>query len=179
MKTLKESILSNMEDILSIGDNYDKIYKKAEKDYIKLLNSTTIYKCRGQYCEVRIKSPELVKILIGDTDTYKYITSPDYNQPIDYISVVYDLEDIYTDNIEYKLVFRIYSKSITGRIPIVILSSNILYADINPGNDLDKANGLSTKQCIEAMSNAFLKKYKSINSLLEVFNANISYNIKA
>ena len=33
MRTLKESLLSDLDTTMSIGDDFDKMHKKVEKDY--------------------------------------------------------------------------------------------------------------------------------------------------
>lgn len=66
MKTLKESILSDVEDTLRIGDDFDKmirdIEKSAEKDWKKFLNTKRSTES-GDYRQIRINCRSLAKFL--------------------------------------------------------------------------------------------------------------------
>ena len=75
MKTLKESILDDIEVNIMKGNDYNNMYKKAEKDYKKLLDKTT-GKVFGQYYQVVIKSKELAYIIAGEHPAYKHCPSP-------------------------------------------------------------------------------------------------------
>lgn len=69
MKTLKESMLSSIDDIMQDGDYYVNIYKKANTDWQKLLNGEFPVQC-NKYTNntwvYTIKSPELATYLLGD-----------------------------------------------------------------------------------------------------------------
>ena len=75
MKTLKESILDDIEVNIAKGNDYNNMYKKAEKDYKKLLAKTK-GKSVGQFYCVSIKSPELAYMLAGEHPTYQYYSQP-------------------------------------------------------------------------------------------------------
>ena len=177
MKTLKESILDDIDIQMKNGDDFIKAYKKAEKDYIKLLKRTT-HKLNAVFANVTIKSPELAMILAGDLDIYKYVTSSKYNQPVDRVSVIYRIDDIYSNQPMYKLEFQVVSYTITGRTTCAILAANIPYSDIGPGLSLDINGSVTTKEIIEVISEMFLKKYKSLDDLVKVFKDNIFYTMK-
>ena len=67
MKTLKESILSGIDDVIQQGDYYVNIYKKAEKDWNKLLDGKgKLGKYTSNTWVLSIKSPELATYLLGD-----------------------------------------------------------------------------------------------------------------
>ena len=67
MKTLKESILSGIDDVIQQGDYYVNIYKKAEKDWNKLLDGKgKLEKYTSNTWVLSIKSPELATYLLGD-----------------------------------------------------------------------------------------------------------------
>ena len=177
MKTLKESILDDIDIQMNSGNNLIKSYKKAEKDYIKLLNKTT-HKVFGPFCEVSIKSPELAFSLAGNLDVYKYVTSSKYNQPVDRVTLSYDIDDVISDKPIYKLQFNINSYTITGRKPTTIAMAQIPYSDIGLGTKLDINNEISTKEIIEIISSMFLKKYKSLDDIVKAFKDNTLYTMK-
>lgn len=67
MKTLKESLLSNIDDTMDKGDFYMNTYKKAEADWNKLLDRKgESQKYTSNIWVLSIKSPELVTYLLGD-----------------------------------------------------------------------------------------------------------------
>ena len=177
MKTLKESILDDIDIQMDNGNDLIKAYKKAEKDYIKLLKKTT-HKVQAVFANVTIKSPELAMVLAGDTEIYKYVTSSKYNQPVDRVSVIYRIDDIYSNQPVYKLEFQVVSYTITGRKTCAILSASIPYSDIGPGVSLDLNSSVTTKEIIEVTSEMFLKKYKSLDDVVKVFKDNIFYTMK-
>lgn len=177
MKTLKESILDDIDIQMNNGNDIIKTYKKAEKDYIKLLNKTT-HKVFGPFCEVSIKSPELAFALAGNLDVYKHVTSSKYNQPVDRVTISYSYDDAYVNMKEYMLDININSYNITGRKPVVIAAAKIPYSDIGPGTVLNTDNSISIKEIIEVISSMFLKKYKSLDAVVKAFNDNIFYEMK-
>lgn len=65
--SLKESLLSNIDDTMDKGDFYMNIYKKAEADWNKLLDGKgESQKYTSNIWVLSIKSPELVTYLSGD-----------------------------------------------------------------------------------------------------------------
>ena len=67
MKTLKESLLSSMDDVMDKGDFYFNIYKKAVSDWNKLLDGKgDVRKYTSNTWVLSIKSPELTTYLLGD-----------------------------------------------------------------------------------------------------------------
>ena len=177
MKTLKESILDDIDIQMNNGDDLVKTYKKAEKDYIKLFNKTT-NKVFGPFSEVSIKSPALAFALAGNLDVYKYVTSSKYNQPVDRVTISYSYDDAYVNMKEYMLQINIVSYTITGRRPTTIAAAKIPYSDIGPGTMLDTNNSISIKEIIEVISSMFLKKYKSLDDAVKAFNDNIFFEMK-
>lgn len=176
MKNLYESILDDIDVQMQQGNDLIKSYKKAEKDYIKLLNKT-IHKVFGPFCEVSIKSPELAYALAGNLDAYKYVTSPKYNQSVDYVTLTYEIDDVISDKPVYTLQFNINSYTITGRKSFVIAVAKIPYTDIRPGT-LDANNEITTKEIIKIISSMFLKKYKSLDDVVKAFKDNMFYEMK-
>lgn len=67
MKTLKESLLANIDDVLDKGDFYMNIYKKAKTDWEKLLDKKIgVTKYTNNIWVLNIKSPQLATYLLGD-----------------------------------------------------------------------------------------------------------------
>lgn len=178
MKTLKESILANQESVLDDIDNFEKAFKKAEKDYNKLIKKTK-HTSTGKWGIVSIKSSDLAKVLAGNTEVYKYVISPKYNQPVDEVQIYYSLDDIYDNNKPiYKLKVNVQSKTITGTHPATILQSDIPYTDIDPGIYLDLDKAVQNKTIIETIAKLFTNKYKTFGAFVTAFNININYTMK-
>ena len=67
MKTLKESLLADIDDVLDNGDFYMNIYKKAVSDWNKLLDGNCdVRKYTNDIWVLNIKSPQLATYLLGD-----------------------------------------------------------------------------------------------------------------
>ena len=67
MKTLKESLLADIDDVLDKGDFYMNIYKKAVSDWNKLLDGNCdVRKYTNNIWVLNIKSPQLATYLLGD-----------------------------------------------------------------------------------------------------------------
>ena len=179
MKTLKESLLADIEDTLKLGDDFNKIYKKAEKDYKKLLTKTK-GKSAGQFCCVQIKSPELAYILAGEHPAYQYYTQPPCNYPIDTVTFIYNVDEAFDGNRHRYIQVNVDTKSANSGRVTTIVASHVEYckADENIDTKFNADKGLSLQECVKIISKAFGDKYRNIEQLKEAFVNNIKYTCK-
>ena len=179
MITLKESLLSDLDTTMSIGDDYDKIYKKAEKDYKKLLTKTT-GKLTGQFYGVSIKSPELAYILAGEQPVYQYYSQSPWNYPIDTVTFIYNIDEAFDGNRRRYIQVNVNTKLANSRRVTTIIASHVEYCKDNENIDtnFDPTNGLSIQQGVKIISKAFSNKYRNIEQLKEAFVNNIKYTVK-
>ena len=185
MKTLKESILADLEDTLKSGDDFNKIYKKAEKDWTKLLNKTT-YKSLGQYCRVSIKSKELARILAGGHPAYKHFAcdyEKNYGQPypndVDDVTIIYNIDDAFDIEHLRHLQIQVGTKSLTGR-PFVVAAAHYIYSEYNQTipDAININDAIGFKQAIEILSKAFRLKYKTLGDVANAFMDNVKFTCK-
>lgn len=179
MITLKESLLSDLDTTMSIGDDYDKIYKKAEKDYKKLLTKTT-GKLTGQFYGVSIKSPELAYMLANEHPTYQHFSQPPYKYPIDTVTFIYNIDEAFDDNRCRYIQVSVDTKLTNSRRITTIVASHVEYckADENIDTKFDPTDGLSIQQGVKIISKAFSNKYSNIEQLKEAFINNVKYTAK-
>ena len=179
MRALKESILADMDDALKSGDNYDKLYKKAEKDYKKLLNKTT-GKTFGQFYQVSIKSKELAYILAGEHPAYKhYIDKNIYD--IDNVVFLYNVVDTFDGERERHIQVNVLGTPMTGRKnAVTIVASHVPYTDSNEtiSNLPNADDGIAIKDAIKIIAEAFEKKYKNISDFRNSFMTNVKYTAR-
>lgn len=179
MRTLKESLLSDLDTTLSVGDDYDKMYKKAEKDYKKLLAKTK-GKLSGQFYVISIKSPELAYILANEHPAYQHFSQPPYKYPIDTVTFIYNIDEAFDGNRRRYIQVSVDTKSVTGRNVMTVVASHVEYCKANENIDtnFDPADGLSIQQGVKIISKAFSNKYSNIEQLKEAFVNNVKYTAK-
>lgn len=179
MKTLKESLLSDLDTTMSIGDDYDKMYKKAEKDYKKLLAKTK-GKSAGQFYCVPIKSPELAYILAGEHPTYQHYSQPPYNYDIDGVTFIYNMNEAFDGNARRYIQVNVDTKSANSRRVTTIVASHVEYckADENIDTGFDPIKGFGLQEGVKIISKAFGNKYRNIEQLKEAFVNNVKYTAK-
>jgi hypothetical protein len=184
MRTLKESLLSDLDTTLSIGDDYDKMYKKAEKDYKKLLAKTK-GKSTGQFYCISIKSLELAYILANEHPAYQHFSQPPYKYPVDTVTFIYNIDEAFDGNRRRYIQVNVDTKSVTGRNVMTVVASHVEYckANENIDNGFDPfdpatADGLSIQQGVKIISKAFSNKYSNIEQLKEAFVNNVKYTAK-
>lgn len=179
MITLKESLLSDLDTTLSIGDDYNKMYNKAEKDYKKLLAKTK-GQSTGQYYCVSIKSPELAYILAGEHPTYQYYSQSPWNYNIDTVTLIYNIDEAFDGNRRRYIQVNVDTKLTNSRRITTIVASHVEYckADENIDTKFDPADGLSIQQGVKIISKAFGDKYRNIEQLKAAFVNNVKYTAK-
>ena len=178
--TITESLLSDIEDTLTAGEDYDKIYKKAERDYKKLINKIT-GKSVGQYYVVSMKSPELAKIISSELPVYiKYSDPNTYNYIIDSISIIYNIDDAFDGEHARDVQFNVEGKLRNNVKYCAIVAASIPYTDENENieNPRSKDNGVGLKEAVKIISNAFAEKYKTLNDFKQAFLNNIAFTRK-
>lgn len=177
MRTLKESLLSDLDTTLSIGDDYDKMYKKAEKDYKKLLAKTK-GKSTGQFYCVSIKSPELAYILANEQSAYQYYSQSPRNYDIDGVTFIYNVDEAFDGNRRRYIQVNVDTKS-TKRVTTIV-ASHVEYckADENIDTEFNPDEGLSLQEAVKIISKAFGDKYRNIEQLKEAFVNNVKYTAK-
>lgn len=179
MITLKESLLADLDTTISIGDDYDKIYKNAEKDYKKLL-AKTAGKLTGQFCCVSIKSPELAYILASEQPVYQYYSQSPWNYDIDGVTFIYNIDEAFDGNRRRYVQINVDTKSANSRRVTTMVASHVVYCndDENIDTNFDPTNGLSIQQGVKIISKAFGDKYRNIEQLKEAFVNNIKFTAK-
>ena len=97
-----KSILDDIDIQMNKGDEIIKNFKKAEKDWKKLLSKTT-GKSTGQFYVVSIKSPELAEYLASESSVFRYYkyeyehkTGIKWPYDIDQVSIIYDIVHVFT-----------------------------------------------------------------------------------
>ena len=179
MKTLKESILDDIEVNIAKGNDYNNMYKKAEKDYKKLLAKTK-GKSVGQFYCVSIKSPELAYMLAGEHPTYQYYSQPPWNYNIDGVTFIYNIDEAFDGNRRRYIQVNVDTKSANSRRVTTIVASHIEYckADENIDTNFNADKGLSLQEGVKIISKAFSDKYRNIKQLKEGFVNNVKYTAK-
>ena len=174
-----KSILDDIDIQMNKGDEIIKNFKKAEKDWKKLLSKTT-GKSTGQFYVVSIKSPELAEYLASESSVFRYYkyeyehkTGIKWPYDIDQVSIIYDIVHVFTsrDGMPRYVQINVDTKSITGRRVFTLVGSHIPfcqpYETLEDAIELDK--GVGVKEAVGIMSRALAKKYTSIEKLKEDF----------
>jgi hypothetical protein len=188
MKNLRESILSDMEDTIKVGDNLNKIYKKAEKDWNKLISKTkgNIF---GTFYEVTINSEALTQILGMGHPIYQHFAyeyESKYGRPypykIDKVSLIYYPDDAFNGKHLRHIQLQIGTRSITGRMAMTLIASHLNYCGYNETipNTVDGYDSVTLEKCVEIISAAFKSKYKTLDDVKQAFldKDNIKYTAK-
>lgn len=154
MKTLKESILSGIDDVIQQGDYYVNIYKKAEKDWNKLLDGKgKLEKYTSNTWVLSIKSPELATYLLGDLKPK--------NKP-DSVRLFINIHDAFSANMmKDKRVTIHLAKNYKAEVLI-----NIPYS--LPWKENNKLNLVSDNATVSEMINIVidnLKKYLQFDNI--------------
>lgn len=179
MKNLKD-ILEGILDIdgsMVKGDDLNKQFIKAEKDYKKLL-STKKFIQNGSYFSVRIKSPELARFIVEGNPAYEYFKD---KYTIDEVVIMVDVlstREYYDDRECYAQVNINVNKG--SRFPLTIVASHLTFCEPK-----DKAKGVlkgyekakGDEVAIKLFS-LFKDKYKTITDLRDAFHKNIKYTAK-
>lgn len=177
MKSLHESLLADFDTTLAKGDNFLKMYKKAEKDYNKLLNKPSKLRNEaGSYYSISIKSKELANILAGDKEVYKHYANPPYNLPIDTVKFIFDSTDAFDIFTDRFVQIQVIGKSVTGRNDFALITSIFKYTTRKDKIDnLISGDEETVENAIAVLCNLFKDKYKDLNDLKIEFDKNIKY----
>lgn len=177
MKSLKESILDDIDVSLAKGDEYANAHIKAEKDYKKLLAKTK-GKSAGQFYYVSIKSPELAHILAGEHPAYQYYLQSPLNYSIDTVTFIYNIDEAFDGNRRRYVQVNVDTKEANSRRVKTIIAAHVEYckADENIDGGFDKS--FSLEEGAKVISKMFGNKYRNIKQLKEAFVNNIKYTAK-
>lgn len=180
MKTLKESILDDIETTMAAGDKIINDRKKAEKDFKKLFSKVT-GKSTGQFYGVSIKSPELAAALAKNHPAYQgYIKR--YPNTIDDVTIIYDIDDVFAGKRDRHIQINVQTKSGNPRNPkwpLTIIASHLYYTDNEDiPNGQDKYEGIGIKEAVKILSATVNKKYNNLDDLIKAFNDNVKYTAK-
>lgn len=177
MKTLKESLLDDIENTMAAGDKMINDRKKAEKDFKKLFSKFT-GKSTGQYYGVSIKSPELAAALAENHPAYQgYISR--YKNPIDDVTIIYNVDDVFAGKRVRHIQLNVQSKTANSRRPTTIIASYLYYTeDEDIPNGQDTHNGIALKEAVKILSSIVSSKYKTLDDVIKAFNENVKYTVK-
>lgn len=180
MKTLKESLLDDIENTMAAGDKMINDRKKAEKDFKKLFSKFT-GKSTGQYYGVSVKSPELAAALAENHPAYQdYIKR--YPDTVDDVTIIYNIDDVFEGKRDRHIQLNVQSKSRNPRNskwPLTIIASHLYYTeneDIPNGQDTHK--GIGIKEAVKILSSIVSSKYKTLDDVIKAFNDNVKYTAK-
>ena len=189
---IKESILSDMEDTIQAGDDYDKLckkrYKKAEKDWNKLISKTK-GKSFGTFYTVSITSEELAWALGNENSIYQHFVyeyeskyGKQYPYKIDKVSLIYYPDDAFNGKHLRHIQLQVGTRSLTGRMSMTLIASHLNYCEPNETipNTVDGYDSVTLEKCVEIISAAFKSKYKTLNDVKQAFlnEDNIKYTAK-
>lgn len=180
MKTLKESLLDDIENTMAVGDKMINDRKKAEKDFKKLFNKV-IGKSTGQYYGVSIKSPELAAALAENHPAYQaYIKR--YPNTVDDVTIIYNIDDVFEGKRDRHIQLNVQSKGrnpINPKWPLTIIASHLYYTDNEDiPNGQDKSEDIELKKAVKILSAAVIKKYNNLDTVIKAFNDNVKYTAK-
>lgn len=182
MKTLKESLLDDIENTMAAGDKMIKDYKKAVKHWQKLITKTT-GKSTGQFCVVAIKSPELVEYIGCNIPEYQQFVK--YNQGlvkphiINEVAIVYDIDDVFDGKHTRRLQINLQGKSSSGRL-LTVIGSHVYYTEDNENisNPKKLDEGVGIKEAVDILSQEFTRKYKTLDDVVTAVKNNVKYTVK-
>lgn len=177
MKTLKESLLDDIENTMAAGDKMINNRKKAEKDFKKLFSKVT-GKSTGQFYGVSIKSPELAAALAENHPAYQgYIKR--YPNTIDDVTIIYNIDDVFEGKRDRHIQLNVQTKARNPKWPLTIIASHLYYTDNEDiPNGQDKSEGIGIKEAVKILSAAVNKKYNNLDDLIKAFNDNVKYTAK-
>ena len=176
MKTLKESLLADIETSMSIGDNMANTYKEAKKDLKKLLNKTS-GKTHGQYYEVSINSQALAHILGEGIPAYDQCIE-EYPNPVNNVSIIFNIDDVFGNDVRARHAqININTKIIGSSRYLTVAGAHLYYAKAGekiPG-EKDKLENVSVREAYEILINAFKLKYNDLDDIAKAFKENVKF----
>ena len=177
MKSLKESIIDDLETTMAAGDKIINDRKNADKDFKKLFCKVT-GKSTGQFYGVSIKSPELAAALAENHPAYQgYIKR--YPNTIDDVTIIYDIDDVFAGKRYRHIQINVQTRARNPKWPLTIIASHLYYTDNEDiPNGQDKSEGIGIKEAVKILSAAVNKKYNNLDDLIKAFNDNVKYTAK-
>lgn len=159
-----ESLLDDIEDTMQAGDEYEKMYEEAEKDWKKLLNTKRAKHLQNQFYKIQIKSPSLAKYLclrVKDIDI----------SDLEYVDVVFDISDALWSSVHYVKI------NISSKYYTKVQSTKIKYDDGKNSSDIWT---LDTKDAVKIITqNVSTSKYlQDLDEVKDIFEKNITYKRK-
>ena len=174
MKTLKESLLADIETSMSIGDDMANTYKEAKKDLKKLLNKTSGNSI-GQYYVVNINSKTLAHILGEGIPAYdQYIV--ECPNPVDNVSIIFNIDDVFDNNNQARHAQININIKVNSRY-LTIAGAYLDYAKAGekiPG-EKGRLENVTVKEAYKILVNAFKLKYNDLDYIVKVFKENIKF----
>ena len=176
MKSLKESLLADIETSMSIGDDMANTYKEAKKDLKKLFNKTS-GKTHGQYYVVNIDSQALAHILGEGIPAYdEYIK--EYPNPIDNVSIIFNIDDVFNSVTRARHAqININTKLIESSRYLTIVGAHLYYAEVGekiPG-EKGRLENVTIKEAHKILVDAFKLKYNDLDYIAKAFKENIKF----
>ena len=176
MKSLKESLLADIEASMSIGDNIANTYNEAKKDLKKLLNKTS-GKTHGQYYVVSIDSQALAHILGEGIPAYDQCVA-EYSNPVDHVSIIFNIDDVFDNDARARHAqININTKLIGSSRYLTVAGAHLNYAEVGekiPG-EKDRLENVSVKEAYKILVNAFKLKYNDLDHIVKAFKENIKF----
>ena len=176
MKTLKESLLANIETSMSIGDDMITLHKNAEKDLKKLLSKTT-GKSSGQYYVVSIDSQALAYILGEGIPAYDHCIA-EYPNPVDNVSIIFNIDDVFGNDARVRHAqINVNTKLIGSSRYLTVVGAHLDYAEAGekiPG-EKGRLENVTLKEAYKILVNAFKLKYKDLDYIAKTFKENVKF----
>lgn len=176
MKTLKESLLADIETSMSIGDNMANVYKEAKKDLKKLFNKTS-GKTHGQYYVVNINSQALAHVLGEGLPAYEECIA-EYPNPVDNVSIIFNIDDVF-DNVTRArhAQININTKLIGSSRYLTVAGAHLYYAEAGekiPG-EKGRLENVTIKEAHKILVDAFKLKYNDLDYIVKAFKENVKF----
>lgn len=157
-----ESLLDEIEDTMKAGDEYEKMYEEAKKDWKALLNTKRAKKITSDIYRLHIKSSSLAKYLcmgMKDIDI----------SDLEYVDIEFYIEDVLWSR-EHHIKINVASEYY-----IKVQATNIKYDDGKNASDLLPVRE-AVKQIIKNISNS--KYLQDLDIVKDTFDKNITYKRK-
>ena len=176
MKTLKESLLADIETSMSIGDDIANTYNEAKKALKKLLNKTS-GKSSGQYYVVSIDSQALAHILGEGIPAYNQCIV-EYPNPVDNVSIIFNIDDVFGNDARARHAqINVNTKLVGSSRYLTVVGAHLDYAEAGekiPG-EKDRLENVSVKEAYKILVNAFKLKYKDLDNIAKAFKENVKF----
>ena len=176
MKTLKESLLADIETSMSIGDDMVTLHKNAKNDLKKLLSKTT-GKSSGQYYVVSIDSQALAHMLGEGNPTYDQCIA-EYPNPVDNVSIIFNIDDVFGNDTRARHAqININTKLIGSSRYLTVVGAHLDYAKAGekiPG-EKDRLENVTIKEAYRILVDAFKLKYKDLDDIVKAFKENVKF----